>query len=271
MTELIEILNQPFMQRAILGGIIIAVLCAVMGVFITLRKESFLADAVAHASLAGVAIALVLGLQPTLIAMITGAVMSIAIVYVTKRTNISSDALIGIFYSFFFAVGIIILHSSPAQPELDTYLFGSLLAISQIDLVISVIVFAVILLLVQGLYKKLLFITFDKESASLHGINTEILEYLLAVMASVTVIVSIKIVGIILVTALLLVPASTAKLLAKSFKQMMPLAVAQSLIAVLTGILVAYVLDTPIGSTIVICSTALFIVIALVQSLIKRS
>jgi len=267
--DLIELLQQPFMQRALLGGIMIAILCAVMGVFITLRKESFLADAVAHASLSGVAIALVLGLQPTLIAILTGAIMSVAIVYVKKRTTISSDALIGIFYSFFFASGILILDSSPRQPELDTYIFGSLLSIGVVDLILSLVVFAVVMLCIQQLYKRLVFVTFDQESAWLHGIKTEFLEYLLAILASVTVIISIKIVGIILVTALLLIPASTAKLLAGSFKQMLPLAIIESLLAVLAGITLAYAFDTPIGATIVLVSSVLFLTAFTIKSLLR--
>ncbi|KXK26831.1 MAG: High-affinity zinc uptake system membrane protein ZnuB [candidate division WS6 bacterium OLB20] len=256
------------MQRAITGGLIIAVLCACMGVFVTLRRESFLADAVAHASLSGVAVAFVLGWQPTLPAMAVGTLMSVAIVYIKKRTTISSDALIGIFYSALFALGVIIINLSPVyQPELSTYLFGSLLGISRTDLLVSIVVFAVIMILIQRLYQKLVFVTFDSESAWLHGIKTELLEYLLAIMASVTVIIAIKIVGIILVTALLLVPASTARLMAGSFRAMLPLAIAQSIIAMLGGIICAYLLDLPIGATIVLISTIIFMAVFVLRSL----
>lgn len=266
-----EILQYPFLQRALLGGLIIAVLCALLGVFITLRRESYLTDAVAHASLAGVAIALFVSFAPTPFALIVGVIMAIGITYLKKHTTIATDALIGIFYSFLFATGILILNLSPTyQPELTTYIFGSLLSIGQTDLIYALIVFIITAFIIFRFYRQLLYITFDPESAFLRGIDVVKLEYLLSILASIVIIISIKVVGIVLVTALFVIPATTAKLSAHSFRQMLPLSIFQSIISVFVGILLSFVLNTPPGATIVIVSGLIFGLAFMLLRLSKR-
>ncbi|MFQ5493183.1 MAG: metal ABC transporter permease [Candidatus Dojkabacteria bacterium] len=266
--NIFEILSLPFMQRALLGGLLVAILAAVLGVFITLRRESFFSDAVAHASLSGVAVGFLLAVEPIPIALVVGVIMAVSITYLKKTTNISTDALIGIFYSILFAIGIVILNLSPTyKPELSTYLFGSILSVNQIDLIYALVTFVVSIVLISWLYKKLLYITFDPEAAYLRGIKVNHLEYLLNILAATTIIISIKIVGIILVTALLVIPATTAKITARNFKQMIPISIVQSVVSFIFGILLSFYLNTPIGATIVIVSGAIFMFIFLATKL----
>lgn len=259
MTSIIEILQLPFMQRALLGGLIVALLCALLGIFITLRKESFLSDAIAHASLSGVALAFLLALEPTPVALLVGMLMAVGITYVKKNSKLSADSIIGIFYAFLFAIGIILLNASPSyQPELATYLFGSILSVTSTDLIYAITVFVITLVVTMVLFRQLLYITLDQEAAYLRGIKVGVIEYILAILASVTIILSIKIVGIILVSALLIIPATTAKLTARSFSQMLPISFIQSLLSVIAGIFISFYLNTPTGATIVIVSGIIF-------------
>lgn len=265
--EILTILQQPFMVRAIVGGLIVAVLAASIGVFITLRRQSFLTEAVAHASLTGVAAALLLAIEPIPIAIIGGIVLAVAITYFNRQGRIASDSIIGIFFSLFFAVGIILLNLSPEyQPEIMTYLFGSILSISRWDIVYAIVVLLVAGIILFRYYRKLLYFTFDAEAAHVRGVNTTQLEYLLNIIASVAVIVSVKVLGVILVTALFIIPASTAKLIAKRFQQMIPYAVVFSVSGVLIGLIIALLINTPPGAMIVVVSGLIFIGVSLFKS-----
>jgi zinc transport system permease protein len=266
-----DLLQQPFMQRALYGGLIVALLTASIGVFVTLKKQSFLADGVAHASLAGVAIAFALAISPTPIALLTGVFMAIAITYIQKNSNLASDAVIGIVYSFLFAVGIIVLNLSPSyRPELSTYLFGSILSISWGDIGYAFVTLLVTLLFFTSFYRQLIYVTFDTEAAQIRGIKTQRFEYLQNILTSIVIIVSIKIVGIVLVTALLIMPATAAKLIARNFKQMMPLALIISVISFFSGMIMSYLWNSPTGATIVVSSALLFFLIFVFQNIFRR-
>ena len=269
--DLLTILQQPFMQRALYGGLLIAILCAVIGIFITLKKQAFLSDAVAHASLSGVAIGILVSGQPLIFALIVGIFMAIAITYLQSHSKISIDALIGIIYSLLFALGVIIINLSPNyQPELFSYLFGSILAITWEDLLFAAIVFMVTMVTISKVYKRLVYLTFDRESAQIRGINVDALEYLITILSSITIIISLKIIGLVLVTALLIIPATTAKLLAKNFKQMLPLSILFSVISIISGIILSFYLSTPTGATVVVVSASFFLAIFQLVKLFKR-
>ena len=270
--EILDVIQQPFMIRAIYGGLIIAILCAILGVFITLKRESFLADAVAHASLSGVAVAFVLSYQPIFFALAVGIFMAISITYLKKNTHIAPDSLIGMFYAILFAIGIVVINlSTEYQPELSTYLFGSILSITWTDIIYAVIALVVTLSILIGYYNKLVYATFDPEAAYIRGVDINKFEYIINILTSIAIIISIKVVGIILVTALLIIPASSAKLIAGKFKHMLPIALIQSIISVLVGILFSYYFETPTGATIVIVSGSIFILILLGNQIKKLS
>lgn len=269
--DILNLLQQPFLLRAIYGGLIVSILCAILGVFVTLRKESFLSDAVAHASLAGVAIALLLSIEPTFFALAVGILMAIGITYIKKHTQISADAIIGIFFSVLFALGIVILSLSTSyKPELSTYLFGSILSISWDNILISGIIFVITVILITIFYSQLVYSTLDKEAAYIRGIKIHKLEYLLSILTSVTVIISIKVVGIVLVTALLIIPATSAKLVAKSFKQMIPISIIISILSTILGIFISYYQNTPTGATIVIVAGVIFTLILITNKLLAH-
>jgi len=267
MNDLINIISQPFMQRAILGGLIVASMCAVTGVFVTLRKESFISEAIAHASLAGVAIAFLIAAQPLWIAVIVGVLTSLGITFVQKRSNISADAVIGIFLTVVFAFGVLILNLLPGyRPELTSYLFGSILSVTQNDIWTSIVFLVPVLGIVAVLYRPMLFAAFDPEYAQVRGIKVGLFDYLTRIMAAIVVVLSIKLVGIVLVTALIVIPASCAKLFAAKFSQMIPLSLLFAIISIIVGLFASYFLNVPSGSTIVLTAGALFAVFGTIRA-----
>ncbi len=258
----IAILDEPFMIRAIIAGILIAILCAIVGVWITLKKESFIADSISHASLAGVAIGLILIDQPLIFALLVAILMSLFVTYLKNSTALSSDNLLGIIYPFLFAIGIIVLSIDKGyKPDLETFIFGNLLFVNFSDIIAALIILGIVSLIIINKFREMTYMTFDKEAAKVNGINVELYEYIYGLLTALTVIVSVKLVGIVLVTALLVIPANSAKLMAKSFKQMIPLSIIHNIIAVIVGIFFSTNIS-PGATIIVISSTMLFIVIA---------
>jgi zinc transport system permease protein len=267
MNFIIEIISQPFMQRAIIGGLIVALMCATVGVFVTLRKESFISEAIAHASLAGVAFAFLLAAQPLWMAVLVGILTSWGITFVQKRSNISADAVIGIFLTVVFALGVLILNILPGyKPELSSYLFGSILSISQNDIWTSLAFMAPVLGIVSFIYRPLLFAAFDPEYAQVRGIRVGLYDYLTRILSAIVVVLSIKLVGIVLVTAMIVIPASIAKLYANKFSQMIPYSLIFAIISVIVGLFASYFLNVPSGSTIVLTAGALFAALGIIKA-----
>ncbi len=260
--DIISVFQLGFMQRALIASVIVAVLCAIWGIFVVLRKQAYLSDAVAHASLTGIAIGILLGWSYLPLALLAGITLAIAITYLKKHSNLADDTLIGIIYTFMFAIGIILLSLFPGyRPDLFSYLFGSLLSVTWADIIVNIVVLIISALIMMIFYRKLLYVAFDAEAASIRGINTNLYEYLINIAISIATIVAIKSVGIVMVAALLLVPAASAKLISKSFKQMFPNAIIISLLASLIGIISSYYLNTPSGATIVVVATMLFFMV----------
>lgn len=260
--NLLQVLQLGFMQRALLAGVIVAILCAIWGVFIVLRKQAYLSDAVAHASLTGIAIGILLGWSYLPLAILVGIIFAIAITYLKKHTSLADDTLIGILYTFLFAIGVILISLFPGyRPDLMSYLFGSLLSVTWNDILISSIALTISVGVVVFFYRKLVYVAFDPEAASIRGINANAFEYLINILISIATIIAIKSVGIVMVSALLLIPAASAKVLAKSFKQMFPVTIIVSTVSALSGIICSYYLNTPSGATIVVIATIIFFIV----------
>lgn len=265
--EILEVISQPFMQRALISGLIVAILCGSVGVFLTLKKKSFMSDGIAHGSLAGVAIGIALGVNPVYVAMIVAILMAILITYIRKNSTISQDSAIGIVFPILFAIGIIILNLTPGyKAEISTYLFGQILAVRLEDLLIALTV-----LLISGgyilfNYSQLTYATFDNEAAFIRGIKVNQIEYVLNIFLALTIVVSIKLVGIIMVSALLIIAPSSAKIQVSRFNHMIPFSILQNLISVLIGMIVSILINVSPGPMIVIVSAAIFFLILGINS-----
>lgn len=257
---MLEFLQFPFMQRALVGGVIAAVLLGWVGVYATSRQMSFVGAGVAHASLAAIAFAILMGWAPVLTAVIFSVILGILLYILDTRTTVSRDTAIGILFSAGMALGVLFLQYHDGYvPELMSFLFGTILSITPSDVLIVSIVGISMMLAMFVLRHELLFITVDPDGAYLSGMNKTAVELLLYILTSVAVVLSIKLVGIVLVSALLVLPSAIAKSWARSFSSFIAYALASSVIIVISGLVISFYADWPSGASIVLFGTGLFL------------
>ena len=253
----------PFMQRALMAGVALGLVLPFLGVFVTLRRMSFFGDGVAHATLAGVAIGILGGFSPFLAALGVGALFGAVVFFLERRTTISSDALIGVLFTGGLALGIVLISLQHGyQPELLSFLFGSILAIGSQDLSIILVFSAVILFLLLKLLRQFTLLALDKDTAWLYKVRIEALDFLFYVLVCVTIVLGVKLLGIILVSALLIIPPTIAKMLAPSFKTLIAGSVIAGEVLIVVGLILSYVLDLPSGATIILVGVVAFFLVA---------
>jgi zinc transport system permease protein len=265
---MLEILNLEFMQRALIAGAVLAPLLSVLGSFATLRKMSFFADGVAHASLLGVALAIVVGITPFAGVLLAGLIFGILIFLLERYARLASDAVIGIIFTTGLALGIIVISLQPGyQPDLISFLFGNILAITWGNVWTILILSSIILSMVFLLFRQFSLLSLSEELAWTSGMNTKYLNLLFYVLLSLAVVLGVKLLGIILVSALLITPAVTSKFITRSFYSYVLYSVIFSLIAFVGGLLASYYFDLPSGASIVVSATSLFVVMFAVKKL----
>jgi len=267
---LADILHFAFLQRALLAGTLIAALCSVLGVFLVLRRLSLIGDGLAHVTFGSVALALLFRFQSvyTSIAAIPVVLISaVGILKIAEKARIFGDAAIGIVSSLGIACGIMLASLAGGfNVDLFSYLFGNILSISREELIVTAILFVIVLLTVALLYNELFAITFEEELAATSGIRVERTNNILVLLTALTVVLAMKVVGIMLISALLILPAVSALQLARGFKTAIFLSVCIGVASVIGGIFVSFLLNIPTGATIIICNFFLF----LASSLFKR-
>lgn len=267
-----ELLALSFMQKALIAGIFLGVMMPFLGVFVTLKRMAFFGDGIAHASLAGIAIGLLTGFAPFMIAVPFALIVAAIIYYIERHTKISSDAAIGTVFTTSMAIGVILLSlKSGYQPDLISFLFGNILTIHTSDVWIVALGSLCIIAFLIFFFRSLTLLIIDPVQAWLQNVRVGPLEFIFYMVTALAVVFGVKILGIILVSALLIIPPSTAKLCAQNFFQMIIYSIAFGIISVSAGLFISYYLDIPSGATIIlICAFfffATFIVTRLVASL----
>lgn len=256
----LSVLQFAFVQRAFLGGCVIAVLCAVLGMFLVLRKMSLIGDGLSHVSFGAVALGLLANLSPLYVALPLVVLASLAILKLTEKARLYGDAAIGIVSALGIAGGVILASVSRGfNVDLFSYLFGNILSIGDEELLLAVGLSVAVLAVVVVFYNDLLAVTFDDEYARVSGIKTTRVNMLLMALTAVTVVLAIRVVGIMLISALLILPAATALQLARGFKSALMLSALSAVTAVLVGICSSIVLDLPAGGAIVAVNLAFFL------------
>lgn len=259
--RMLDILMQPFMQRAIVIGLIVAIVCGYLGVFVTLKRMSFFVDAIAHSSLAGIALGIFFSIDPILSALIFAIIVAFGMAYVKKQGNLSFDTIIGIFFPTSFAIGIIVIGLVTGyRPDLISYLFGNILAVTNQDLAIAAIIGPLVMILFIALYRRMVFSIIDPDMARVVGLRLFLLEVLFLVSLAAVVVVSIKVLGIILVGALIVIPAAAAKNVSRSFSEEIAFSILFGIISVITGLFLSLVLNVASGATVVLVAVTLFII-----------
>lgn len=259
MDLLISPLQNEFMVRALIAATLIGLVCSVVGVYVVLRNMSFIGDGLAHASFAGIVIAYLLKFDLYVGGLIFTVLTALGIGAVSKRSEVSLDTTIGVFFTAAFALGIALMSQVRNYViDLQDFLFGNVLAIDRRDIVIIASLAVAILLLIALLYKELLFASFDPVSAGATGLAVDALSNLILVILAVTIIVSLQAAGIVLVAALLVTPAATAYQLTNRFSSMMLLSAVVGVFSAIAGLYVSYYLNVASGASIVLVATACF-------------
>jgi len=262
-TPMAELFSYAFMQRALLAGAIIGVTCAVMGVFVIYRRLAFMGAGIAHASFGGVALGFWLGINPVLGAIGFCLLVGWSIGALSLKTAVREDTVVGIFFASTMALGILLISLVGGfQQELFGYLFGSILSVTREDIWIILVVGLAVGFFLLAWGKELVFTIFDPQGAAVSGIPTGMIYFLLITLITLTVVISIKVVGIVLVSALLITPAATASLLSKRFSVILLLAALIGLGSTQLGLLLSYWWNTPSGATIVLIVTGIFLIAA---------
>ena len=255
----LEILSYGFMQRAIVSGIAIALLCSVVGLFLVLRRYSLFGDAIAHSSFGGIAAGLLIGIYPLWTAYAVSLLSALIITRIRQKFDISGEAAVAVLLSSGIAVGLILISLSGGfTVDIFSFLFGSILLVSVEDTILILSLTGAILIVILLLYRQLIYSTFNEEQAKVSGIPVEKINYLIVFIAGITVVTSIQLVGILLISALFVIPNVTAIMYGRSFKQTALLSSSFAVSSVVIGILLSYVLDiTPAGTIVLISITIL--------------
>jgi len=269
---MIDIISYPFMQRALISGVFVALVCAVLGVFLVLRKSAFIGEGLAHISFSGIAIGLILGQDPILVALAVTLAAAIVISYVRQHAILHGDTALAIFSYAGFALGIFLISAYKGfSADLFSYLFGSILTISQADMLVCAGLSVLILAFVFLLYNELALLTFNEETAKVSGIRTDILEYIFSALVSAAIVISMRIVGIILVASFIIMPAASALLMRTSFRKTIILSAAVSVISLVAGLSLSFYFDFAAGATIVLCNFLIFASIFSLRRILVRT
>lgn len=254
-----EIFEYGFMQRALISGVAIAVLCSLVGLFLVLRRYSLFGDAVAHASFGGIAAGLLLGIYPLWTAYAVSLASALIITRIRQSFEISGEASVAILLTSGIAAGLVMISLAGGFTiDILSFIFGSILLVSVNDTILILCLTAIIITVIVLMYRQLVYSTFNEEQAKVNGIPIEKINYLLIFLAGITVVTSIQLVGILLISALAVVPNVTAIMYGKGFKKTIFLSMSFAVSSVVAGILLSYVFDITPAGTIVLFSIAFF-------------
>ncbi|WP_206734445.1 metal ABC transporter permease [Ancylomarina salipaludis] len=273
MNEIIDILSYNFFQNAIGAAILASISCGIIGTYIVARRIVFISGGITHASFGGIGIAWFLGLNPILGAAIFGVFSALGIEWVSKKTDVRQDSVIGILWALGMALGIIFIYMTPGYaPNLMSFLFGSILTVSSLDLyllsALSVLTISVFALMMRPI----VYVAFDETYAQTHKAPVQFLNYLMIALVALAIVLNIKVVGIILVISFLTIPQTIANMFTQDFGKMIIGAITFGIIGSLLGLFMAYKLNVPSGATIIFSFVILFIIAKIVQlSLLKLS
>lgn len=258
---MIEAFSQNFLLNAIIASMLASIACGITGTYIVSRRLVFMSGGISHASFGGIGMAYYFGMDPFYGALAFTVMAASGVQFLSRSRVLAPDTLIGIMWSIGMAIGILFIQLSPGYtPNLMTYLFGNILTVSSQEIILGLVMTALVIGLFISFYRKILNIAHDEEYARTLYSDVGLMNFLLTVAIALTIVVSIRVAGIILVISLLSIPPAIARLFNLDFKQMMIFSVISSMIASLLGLVVSYYLDIPSGATIILTLSVLFFV-----------
>ena len=261
---MINLFQYDFVVRGLIAGIIIAIVAPVIGIFLVLRRYSLIADTLSHVSLAGVAIGLLTGINPLLTAIVTAVASSIAIERLRLSKRVYGESALSIFLSGSLALAIVLISlANGFSVDLFNYLFGSIATVTASDIYTVLALSLVIVISIVILYKKLLFITFDEDAAKIDGINVNLINTIFIILSAMAISITIPIVGILLISALLIIPVLAALQFKKTFIPTIIIAQIISIFSVIAGIVISFYFNLASGGTIVLINLIVFLIVSI--------
>ena len=267
--RLLEMLQYEFMRNAVMAGILASIVCGVIGTLVVVKRIVFISGGISHAAFGGVGLSYLLGIDPILGALPFTVLSALSMGVVSRRTNMREDTAIGVMWAAGMSLGVIFIALRPGYaPDLFSYLFGSILTVPRSDLIFMLILDLVVVVTVLLFYKEFLAISFDEEFATVVGVPVERLYLVLLSLIALSVVVMIRVIGIVLVIAMLTIPAVMSGQMCHNLKTMMILSVILSALLTTYGLWLSYVLDLPSGATIVLASILTYAIFSLIRRFI---
>ena len=267
-----SLLNYSFMQNALMSAIFASIICGIIGSIVIEKKLVMMSGGIAHTSFGGIGLGYYLNFEPLFGALIFAVFSSLAIVGIKRNTNTRSDTLIGLFWSVGMALGILFISFTKGYPpSMSTYLFGDILTATRIDVLMAALLSLFVIFFISAYYNYWKAYLFDDEFLSVLGVNTRLMEYFLFIMIAFSIVVVIRLVGIILVIALLTAPAALARLFTYNLKKMIYTAVLLSILFSTTGLYLSYNFNIPSGATIILLSGGMYLITTLILKLKSSS
>jgi zinc transport system permease protein len=268
--HLMNIIEYSFFLKSLIISLWLSVVFALLGVFVFIKRMSFFSDGIAHSAILGLALAFLFNFNILLSALITGVIFSLLIYYLERKTKIHNDTLIGLVFVSSLSLGLILMSLKAGyQPELLNFLIGNILTISDFDFILTIIFSVLILIFFLFQFSKLTLVLLDPVEAKLRKLNVSFYEFLFYLILGISVILGIKLVGVILITAFLILPPAISSLVSHSFKSFYLLSIVFALMNVFLGFSISNFYNFPLGASIVISASSLFFLLFLIKSLIK--
>lgn len=249
-----------FMRNAFMAGIVVSILCPIIGLFIVLRRNSMIGDTLSHSAFAGVAIGLVIGINPILTAFLFTSFCAIVIEFLRSYFKKYAELVMSIVLTFSLGIAIILISTGKASAKVNSFLFGSILTVSTEDLILISSAGLITLIVLALIFNKLLYVTFDEDGAKTSRINVKLINYIFTLLVGATISLSIRIMGILVISSIIVVPVATAMQLKLNFKKTLIFSVLFALIDILLGLVLSYFINSAPGGTIAITTVSVLIV-----------
>lgn len=268
MEMVFDLIQYGFMQRALISAIAISVICSIVGLFLVLKRHSLFGDALAHVAFGGISLGLFIGVYPLWTAYIVAILSAVGVNKLRESTKIPPDSSIAVLLTSGLAMGVILISISGGFTlNLFSILFGNILLVSNDDVIMILITDAIVIPVIYILYKKLVLIIFDENQAKVSGLNVTWINTLFIILASITVIASIRLVGVLLISSLIVIPNITALMLGKGFKKTLFISCAMSVFSVVFGIVISYYSNLAPSGTIVLTLVSMFLITVIAKNM----
>ncbi len=255
-----------FMVRALIVSVLVGVMCPVLGAYVITRGRAFMGDALAHSVLPGMVVAFLLGISPFFAAVPAGILIALLMGSVSRRTGISEDTSIGIIFAGMFALGLVMLsRATNINVNIEDLLLGQVLGVSQLDVLVSLGLTALVLVGLYAFHRQLVYTTFDPVGATVIGIRTRLVEYVLLALLALVIVIGIQAAGIVLVMAMLITPAASGYLLARRFVNVMVIGAVVGSISAVAGLYLSFHANLPSGPAMALVATGMFAIAAVVR------